>query len=274
MYMKKITQITLVCLTVSLAFLSSCKKDSTEPTPTPAAKTCTLKQMDLTVFGSTSNAVITTNTAGQVIESQSNDNGEISGTFYTYNSDGKMITMSEYSDMSKTIDSKTTFIYGNNGITEERYFSDNGNGLELESITRSEYTGTQLTRKNMFALVNGQEVSDGYTIYAYASNGDVNSMLTYSDDGNGGWKQSDRTTFTYNDKVANAYLLTIMTEDPNFPAKHYITQDKEESYNDITQAWEIDQNLDYVYTFNSDGYPSKIVAGQGLISILFTWDCK
>lgn len=269
-FMKKINYTLLIVLTVAMAFVSSCKKDEIiDP-----VVTCQLTKMDLTFFGTTVTSTITYNTSGQPVDMQTNDDGTISGTLYTYTSAGKVASMSEYEGASKTVTAKTEYTYGTNGVMEEKIYVDNAGTLEIESVNRFDYSGTQLVKKNIFTIVAGDEVKTDYVEYSYATNGDVSSMVTFSDDGLGNWEQSSRSTFTYNDKTPTAFLGGLIAEDPNFPSTHYIIRDKEEDYNTITQTWEVSSDLDYVYTYDSDGKPTKVNIGQGLFVFDLFYTCN
>ncbi len=260
----------LIVLTVAMAFVSSCKKDDT----TDPVVTCQLTKMDLTFFGTTATSTITYNSAGQPIDMQTNDNGTISGTLYTYTSAGKVASMSEYEGASKTVIAKTEYTYGTNGVTEEKIYVDNAGTLELDQVNRFDYNGTQMIQKNIFSIVAGNEVKTDYIVYSYAANGDVSGTVTFTDDGLGNFEQSSRRTFTYNDKTPTRFLAGLIAEDPNFPSTHYIIRDKEEDYNAITQTWEVSSDLDYAYTYDSDGKPTKVNVGQGLFVFDLFYTCN
>ncbi|MHB1277417.1 MAG: hypothetical protein ACYC1Q_03395 [Bacteroidia bacterium] len=268
--MKKINYTLLIVLTVAMAFISSCKKDET----TDPVLTCQLTKMDLTVFGTTVTSTITYNTSGQPIDMQTNDNGTISGTLYTYTSSGKVASMSEYDGAAKTVTARTDYTYGANGVTEEKMYVDNAGTLELDGVNRFDYNGTQRIQKNIFSIVGGQETKTDYVVYSYAANGDVSGTVTFTDDGLGNFEQSTRNTYTYNDKMPTRFLAGLISEDPNFPSTHYITRNKEEDYKTITQAWEVSSDLDYAYTFDSDNKPTKINVGQGLFVFDLFYTCK
>lgn len=260
----------LIVLTVAVAFVSSCKKDDT----TDPVVTCQLTKMDLTFFGTTATSTITYNAAGQPIDMQSNDNGTISGTLYTYTSAGKVASISEYDGAAKTVTEKTEYTYGTNGVIEEKMYVDNAGSLEIDAVNRYDYNGTKMIQKNIFAIVAGDEVKTDYSVYSYAANGDVSGTVTFTDDGLGNFEQSSRSTYTYNDKTPTRFLAGLIAEDPNFPSTHYIIGDKEEDYNPLTQSWEVSSDLDYVYTFDSDNKPTKINVGQGLFVFDLFYTCN
>lgn len=261
----------LIVLTVAIAFVSSCKKDET---PIDPPVTCHLAKIDMTVFGTTVTSTITYNPALQVVDMETNDNGTLSGTKYSYTAAGKVATMEEYEGASKDVTTKTEYTYGTNGVTEEKIYTDNGGTLQLVGVNRFEYAGTQMTKKNVFSIIAGQEVKTDYMEYSYASTNNVTAIVTYSDDGLGGWEPTGRITYSYNDKTPTRFLLGLMAEDPNFPASNYIVLEREDAYDPIKQDWEETSELDYAYTFDSHGNPTKINAGQGLVIFDLTYNCQ
>jgi len=273
--MKKLSLLVLVTLSASLTFLSSCKKD--EPTDSgsqPNTSTCKVMEIDMTLLGENGKTTFTYNAAGQITETQTKQNADVSGSLYTYNSAGQVTKIESYEDASKSINNKTEYTYGPNGVMEEKIFADD-NGIPTHSETRKyEYANGVISKVNNYIITNGNESLYDYELYTYNTSGDVSMIVSYEDDGNGNWNAYYRDSYTYGTQVANKGLLGFFEEDPNFPAKHYYTNNKSESYNTVDNVWESDGDLDYVYVFDSKGNPTKVTIGGGLAVANLTWDCN
>lgn len=266
----------LVTLCASLTFMSSCKKDDPADSGSePNTPKCNVTVIDLTAFGEKGQTTFKYNAAGQITESQTTgDNSEVSGSYYTYNSAGQVTKIESYADASKSINNKTEYTYGPNGVTEEKIFADD-NGIPTHSETRKyEYNNGVISKVNNYIVSGGSEDLYEYELYTYTISGDVSLIVSYQDDGNGNWTAYYRDSYTYSTQVANKALLGFFEENPNFPANHYYTNNKSESYNSVDNAWESDDDLDYVYVFDAKGNPTTITIGGGLAVALITWDCK
>lgn len=265
----------LVGFSASLTFLSSCKKDdTTDPGSGSTSPTCYVTNMDVSVFGETAKSTITYNASNQAIEQSTVQGTDVSGTLFSYNSAGQITKIEEYDDASKQITSKTEYTYGPNGVLEEKIFSDE-NGVPTHSETRKYvYTNGVLSRVNTYLVDMGIDNLYEYQLYTMSALGEVTQIESYEDDGNGKWEAYYRDKYSYSAQAANKFLIGLLQDDPNFPAKHYITNEKGESYNSITKTWETDTSFDNTYVFDSKGNPTKITLFSGLASATLTWNCK
>jgi len=273
--MKKLTVLMLVTLSSSLAFLSSCKKDDPADSGSGSTNTsCYVNTMDLSVFGETAKSTLTYNASNQAIEQSTVQGADVSGTLFTYNSAGQMTKSESYDDASKKITSKIEYTYGSNGVTEVKIFADD-NGVPTHSETRKyEYTNGVLSRVNTYLVDMGIDNLYEYELYTMSSLGEVTKIESYEDDGNGNWVAYYRDIYSYSAQSADKFLLGLLEEDPNFPAKHYITKVEGESYNAAMQIWEPSTSIVNTYDFDSKGNPTKITLFSGLASATLTWDCR
>lgn len=273
--MKKLSLLMLVTLSASLAFLSSCKKD--EPVGSgsqPGTSACKVTEINMTLLGETGKTTFTYNAAGQLIETQTIQNADVSGSLYTYNSAGQVTKIESYEDASKSINNKNEYTYGPDGVTEEKIYADN-NGIPTHSETKKfEYANGVISKVNNYIITNGNESLYEYELYTYNTSGDVSMIVSYEDDGNGNWAATYRDTYTYGTQAATKTLLGFFEEDPNFPAKHYYTNQKSESYNTTDSIWETDGDLAYEYVFDSKGNPTKVTIGGGLAVANLSWECN
>lgn len=262
--MKKINSYGLIVLIIALAFVSSCKKDDS-----PDSKACQISKMDITFSGMTVNSVITYNSANQVIDVQNNKDGEITGTLYSYNTDGSVSTMKQYEGASKEVIGRTEYFYDANGVTEEKIYADNSS-VNLRAIHKYEYVNGKRSRKKIY---NPSLEQTSYIEYTYTTNGDVSGTLTFWNQKPAGWVQSSRTTYTYNNKITDPFIKGLFSDDINFPATHYLTRELVEAYDPISQSWELTSDLDLVYTFDAEGNPTVIDVRQGFLIFNLTWSC-
>ena len=261
-------------MAMGVAFISSCSKDDDNGGNDGGTKTCRVNTIALNALGETSTSSVTYDANKRPVEINTVQGSDVSGSKLSYDANGNVTLIEEYSDASKTIDYKEEYTYTDGKVSEVKIYYDNGGTLELDEIRRYEYSGSEVSKIKLFTMDAGQEVEYGYITYTY-TNGSVTGMDQYEDDGQGGSTHVARRAITYDTHALNyKFFLNFLFEDPNFPAANYPVRDKQEYWDPDNSVWEIDEDIDYVYTWNSDNLPATVTLYQGLAVATFSYTCE
>lgn len=252
---------------------TSCKKDKDTPAPgSNDGKTCQVTEVDMSSQFGNFKTSFTYTANGLLTETKSVGPFGTSGSMFVYNLDKKVSVREDFEDAAKTVTQRTEYTYNANGVSEiKKYIPENGT-LNLIEIQRYQYEGSKPVKITIIQVSQGQEMENGFFTYTYDTD-NVTLIRGYETDGNGGYWETYRRKLNYDGKATLASLSFIMMDDPNFPISSNVLMDKTELYDMDTQTWEIDEEINYTYTYNTDGLPSSAsISGFGTAS--FTYSCQ
>lgn len=271
--LRKIKSILFVSVLIAGLF-TSCKKDNDIIVdPNPDKGYCSLTEMN---FGSGTAGMKTTltyNAAKQLIESHTLSFGMVYGTKYSYTAQNLLVETVEYQGANKEATWKTTYSYSNDQLKENKVYAFYDGAWTLVEIRKYEYQNGRRSKVRYFGLVDGAEVETAYRNYTYDGNNNVISILGFELNGASEWTEVTRRTFSYEPKSASWTLLTILTEDPAFPATQLIKSDKSEEWDENDQKWLVTEDLSYSYTYNDKGLPVTLTE-DGTGTAQFTYHCN
>jgi len=265
---------TLLLAILVLGTLSACKKDKDEPTSNePAKQECQLKNVSFTVQGNNFTNAFTYNDKNQLIESKTTTSWGDSRTVYTYNVDGTVSMKEEFEGNDQQPNSRVTYHYSNNALSESKYYVMMDVALELVEVKRYEFATGRLRKVNIFEVSDGSETLSGYLTYLYNGSENVQNIVGFETDGTHAPLEVYRRALSYDTKTTLKSIITMMTDDPHFPANNNITSDKEEMFDSDTQTWEVTDENSYTYTYGSNNLPATVNAGA-MGSGTLTYNCN
>jgi hypothetical protein len=269
--LRKIKATLFICVLIA-GGMTSCKKDKDVVVdPAPDKGDCKLTEMSYGSGALGMKTTVTYNSQKQLTENTTLYMGMTVGAKYTYNSKNQVILREEFEGANKEVNWKVEYSYTNDRVDESKsYYYDNGTWT-LAGTNKHEYVNNKLVKVRRFMLFGTDEKETAYSVYGYDGNGNVNSIVGYTLTAADEWIETSRRNLVYVSKTAQWSLLTLLTDDPNFPATQLILSDRSEELNEDSGNWETTDDLAYTYTYNDKGLPVTIEeAGAGTGTLLYS----
>lgn len=266
--MKKIILFAALAMVVGI---SACSKDETPDTGgnNTGTKSCRVASAQGTVFGDNASMTLTYDASKRLTRYVSTTGSDSEGSNYYYNASGELIKEEAFDGTTGTdVTSKTEYTWSAGKITKIEYYYDNNGTLELQSTGIPTYNGNRITQ--IVVSEDGSETSK--TVYTYDASGNVLTSTYQESDGMGGWEDSYRDVYEYdNKKVAKGFDI-ILSDEAIILSPNNRTRELSQSYDSVNQKWTDDSDLNYTYAYNADGYPTQISLGP-LGNINLTYAC-
>ncbi|HTK18457.1 MAG TPA: hypothetical protein VL442_03040 [Mucilaginibacter sp.] len=271
--MKKQAKYVTLIVSMSVLFITACKKDHTIVSPTPGTPTPTGNDEKLAKVEQSNGAYTSFdyNASGQVATLSAKQTGSaVEILALSYNADKKI-------DAATTTDGKMKFVYDSNkSLTRLEFWSTQNQHDTLRAYTNYIFQNGKLAESKMFIKFDPADIPAERITYTYNASGDVTTQQTYE------WSillnnyaLKETATFEYDSKknplsatfeLGQALLESISVHNP---VKRTVT----DAQNNVTET------DTFTYSYDSKGYPAtqteKIVKPNNAdVSIQSTFSYK